>query len=222
MLFIVLLIILGAGPARGRRPASDPDPARFEAEIAAFESWDKKNAVPRDAVLFVGSSTIRLWPTAESFPHLPVVNRGFGGSHISDVNHFAQRIVLKYEPRVIVFYAGDNDIADGKSPQRVAGDFQAFVRRVQQRLPDTQIIYLSIKPSLARWKLWPTMQQANARVKKLCRGDHRLRYVDTAAAMLGPDARPRADLLLDDGLHLNAAGYREWTALLSPRLKNSR
>ena len=111
---------------RARAETTSP----FESEIAAFEKWDRQNAVPRDAILFVGSSSIRLWQTADSFPDLPVINRGFGGSTIADVNHFADRIVFKYKPRVIVFYAGDNDIAGGKSPQQVFADFKQFVERV--------------------------------------------------------------------------------------------
>ena len=108
-----------------------------------------------------------MWQTAESFPDLAVINRGFGGSQASDVVHFAQRIVLKYEPRTIVFYAGDNDLADGKSPEQVAGDFEKFVELVHDKLPDTEIIYLPVKPSLARWKLWPKMQETNALVARI-------------------------------------------------------
>ena len=200
-------------------PAHDPDPSRFDPDIAAFENWDRQNSAPRDAILFVGSSSIRMWQTAESFPDLPVINRGFGGSHTSDVNHFANRIVLKYNPRLIVFYAGDNDIADGKTPQQVFHDFQTFAKLIHDRLPDTRIIYLPIKPSLARWKLWPQMQIANQLVQKLSASDNRLRYIDTATPMLGADGKPRDDIFLDDGLHMNANGYRVWTEVLAPHLK---
>src|SRR5215212_771989 len=103
--------------ALSKEPVAAVAPARFEAEIAAFESWDHQNAVPRDAILFVGSSTIRLWQTADGFPDLPVINRGFGGSTIPDVSRFAERIVFKYKPRTIVFYAGDNDIAASRAPE---------------------------------------------------------------------------------------------------------
>jgi lysophospholipase L1-like esterase len=197
----------------------DPDPSRFDNEIRAFEAWDEKNAIPPNAVLFVGSSSIRLWPTAESFPDLPVVNRGFGGSHISDVNHFADRIVLRYQPRVIVFYAGDNDIAAGKSPQQVFDDFRQFAQIVAERLPQAQLIYLPIKPSLDRWKLWPHMQKANALVEEWSKANQQLTCVDTAAPMLGPDSLPRPELFLDDGLHMNAKGYRLWTKVLDRQLR---
>jgi lysophospholipase L1-like esterase len=169
-------------------------------------------------VLFVGSSSIRMWQTAESFPELAVINRGFGGSHTSDVNHFAQRIVFKYRPRLVVFYCGDNDIADGKSAEQVAGDFRQFAEMVHARLPDTQIIYLPIKPSLDRWSKWSEMQAANRLVREFLRGKEWLVYVDTATPMLGDDGRPRRELFLDDGLHLNAVGYRLWGEILRPRL----
>lgn len=212
------LLLSTCAPNLSAEESPRPDPARFAAEIRAFEAWDRQNSFPRDAVLFVGSSSIRLWPMAESFPELPVINRGFGGSHISDVNHFAERIVVKYRPRLVVFYAGDNDIADDKSPQQVFDDFQAFVRLVHERLPAAHIIYLPIKPSPARWQKWPQMQAANALVAELVSSDDRLDYVDTATPMLGPDRQPRKELFLDDGLHMNAEGYRLWTGVLAPVL----
>lgn len=198
---------------------SDPDPARFTADIAAFEAWDRQNSAPQDAVLFVGSSSIRMWQTAECFPDLAVINRGFGGSHASDVNHFAERIVLKYAPRTIVFYAGDNDLADGKSPERVAGDFEQFVEIVHAKLPNTRIVYLPVKPSLARWKNWRKMQATNALVKQFIDVNKRLVYVDTATPMLGPNGEPRPEIFLEDGLHMNAQGYQIWSDLLRGELK---
>jgi lysophospholipase L1-like esterase len=194
----------------------DPDPARFEQDIRAFEAWDRQNSFPNSAVLFVGSSSIRMWPTAESFPDATVINRGFGGSHTSDVNYFAERIVVKYKPKLIVFYAGDNDIESGKPPEQVFDDFQSFSKTIHERLPGARIVYLPIKPSLARWPKWPRMQQVNAQVEKLMHTDRRLVYVDTATPMLGTDGRPRPELFLDDGLHLNDNGYRLWTKALSP------
>jgi lysophospholipase L1-like esterase len=175
-------------------------------------------------VLFVGSSSIRKWQTAESFPDLPVINRGFGGSHVSEVNHFAERIVFKYSPRVIVFYAGDNDIADGKSPERVFHDFQTFAELVHGRLPETRLIYLPIKPSLARWSKWPQMQAANALAESFTRDHAWIAYVDTATPMLGKldaggAAGPRAELFVEDGLHMNAEGYQRWSEKLRPVLQ---
>jgi lysophospholipase L1-like esterase len=198
--------------------APNPDPARFESDIAAFEAYDRQNSFPQGAVLFVGSSSIRMWPTAESFPDLAVINRGFGGSHASDAIHFANRIVLKYAPRTIVFYAGDNDIADGKPPEQIAADFRKFAALVHAMLPQTRIVFLPIKPSVARWNRWPEMQAANALVEDFAATDPRITVVDTATSLLGTDGAPRRELYLDDGLHLNAAGYAVWTALVRDRI----
>lgn len=207
-------------PVFAAEPAApDPVPNPFSGEIRRFESWDKQNSWPTSAVLFTGSSSIRMWPTRESFPELTVINRGFGGSQISDVNHFFDRAVLKYKPEVIVLYAGDNDIAGGKSPEQVLDDFRTFVARVHNELPDTTIVYLPIKPSIARWKLWPAMSKANALIESLADADERLEYVDTATPMLGSDGKPRPELLRDDGLHMTPAGYQVWSKALAPVLE---
>ena len=124
-----------------------PAPEKWGETITEFEQWDSKNTFPSDAVLFVGSSSIKLWPTRECFGEFPVLNRGFGGSQISDVNYFAERIVLRYEPKVIVFYAGDNDVAAGKNARRVFDDYKKFVKLIQTELSSTRIIYIGIKPS---------------------------------------------------------------------------
>jgi lysophospholipase L1-like esterase len=193
----------------------------FETEIVAFEKWDRQNAVPRDGILFVGSSSIRLWPTAESFPDLPVINRGFGGSTIADVNRYTDRIVLKYRPRTIVFYAGDNDIAGGKSPQQVFSDFKQFVEQVKKEMPDTNVIYLSIKPSPSRAKLWPKALQANSLIEEFMQSNPHRAYVDIATPMLGDDGKPRKELFLDDDLHMNEAGYKIWNDVLRSQLDSA-
>lgn len=201
------------------RAQDDPDPARFAQEIEAFEQGDRKNAVPSRPILFVGSSSIRFWSTAERFPGHPVINRGFGGSHISDVNHYLARIVLKYAPRAIVYYAGDNDIADGKTPAQVVEDYRTFVERVHATLPETRIFFIPIKPSLSRWTMWPRMAGANAAIRAYSETQALLYYVDTATPMLGEDGSPRPGLFIEDGLHLSAAGYDLWTDILKPYLE---
>jgi lysophospholipase L1-like esterase len=221
---LLITLLIAAGQSRSNADESllaDPNPARFEDEIKAFEAWDRQSSFPQHAVLFVGSSSIRKWQTAESFPDLPVINRGFGGSHVSEVNHFADRIVFKYSPRTIVFYAGDNDIADGKSPERVAQGVESIAGLVHTRLPDTQFIFLPIKPSLARWSKWPEMQAANSQVEEFARGKSWIIYVDTATPMLGNDGKPRPELFVEDGLHMNAAGYQIWNEKLRPVLQKA-
>jgi lysophospholipase L1-like esterase len=198
----------------------------YESEIQAFEKWDRQNSPPRHAVLFVGSSSIVRWTTAVSFPNLSVINRGFGGSKIADVNYYVDRIVVKYAPDVIVFYAGDNDIGGGGTPAQVLRDYQTFVDKVVAASPDTQILFMSIKPSLARWAQWPTIQQANELVRAYTVTRRNLHFLDVSPPMLGADGRPRPELFVSDGLHMTPAGYAVWADLvgraLEPVLKQAR
>jgi lysophospholipase L1-like esterase len=226
-LLMAAAIFLATQP-RQLAQTADPDPARFAKDIAAFQEWDTRNWVPDDAVLFVGSSTIRLWDTAARFPARRVVNRGFGGSQISDVNHYLDAVALKYRPATVVFYAGDNDINDGKTPERVAADFRTFVNRVLAVRGDARIVFLSIKPSPSRWAKWPQMQDANSRIRSYLAGRaeegsrrSQFVYVDVATPMLGADGQPRAELFVEDRLHLSSAGYDLWTRELEQILASS-
>jgi len=197
------------------KPAEDPA-GRWEETIRQFEQWDSKNTFPSDAVLFVGSSSIRMWPTRECFEGFPVINRGFGGSQISEVNYFVERIVLRYEPKVIVFYAGDNDVAAGKNARRVLDDYKKSVKLVHARLPGTRIIYVGIKPSRSRWSLWPVMNEANMMIKDFSGKNSRLFYFDSATPLLDSDGKPNPAFFLKDQLHLNDKGYEVWTKLIRP------
>ncbi|MGL4511839.1 MAG: GDSL-type esterase/lipase family protein [Lacipirellulaceae bacterium] len=193
---------------------------RFAAELREFERADLRSPPAPGGVVFVGSSSIRLWDLPRSFPDVagPVRNRGFGGSHLSDSVENIDLLVLRHKPRCVVLYAGDNDLAEGKSPERVAADFDRFATLVQAALPSTRILYVSIKPSLQRWELASQQREANRRIRARCDADPRLRYVDVWPAMLGPDGRPRSELLVEDGLHLSDEGYRLWTELVGPAL----
>jgi len=193
---------------------TNPDPARFAQEIQAFSQWDKKNATPQKPVVFVGSSSIRFWNTGERFPDLPVINRGFGGSHISDVIAYIDETVLRYKPKVVIFYAGDNDIYDGKSNAQVLEDYTQFVDLVHASNPAAVIVFIPIKPSLARWALWPQMNAANALVHQYSKKSSLLQYVDLASIVLGTDGHPRPEFFVEDGLHLNSTGYDAWSSAL--------
>ncbi len=216
--WLLILSLLATASAAEPAPA-DPDPNRFAREIQTFAEWDSKNAVPADPVLFVGSSSIRLWRTHESFPDWPVLNRGFGGSQISDVIHFADRVVLAYKPKVIVFYSGNNDIASGKSAARVLEDYRRFVKLVHARQPGVRVIILAINPSRSRWKFWPEVKKANGLVREFCQSDPRLVFADFSALFLSADGTPDSGLFLKDELHLNAKGYAVWTRALAPVLR---
>ena len=159
-------------------------------------------------ILFVGSSSIRLWDTPASFPGETIINRGFGGCEISDVNHFFDRVVAPYQPQIIVFYAGDNDIASGETAESVVADFKTFWKSVGRQIPDCTVIYIPIKPSLSRWKLWPQMHRANQTIKQFAKQNYNLRFADIVSPMLNSEGKPKPDLFVKDGLHLNAKGYQ--------------
>ncbi len=208
-----------AAATENLRGQTGPALARWEADISAFEAADKTNPPPQGAVLFVGSSSIRLWKTlAADFPDHPVINRGFGGSQLIDSVTFADRIVLPCQPKMILLYAGDNDIAAKKTPSQVLTDFRLFAQKVHQKLPETRIGFIAIKPSLARWSLIEPIKEANRLVKVYCQENERLLFIDVFPLMLDADGQPRSDLLAADGLHLNRKGYELWMALIKPHL----
>ena len=205
-----------AQPAATR--TEDPKTDRWERDIRRFEAQDQKQPPPQDGILFLGSSTMVLWDLKKSFPGLPVINRGFGGSQYADSARYADRIAIPYRPKVAVLYAGDNDIARGKSPAQVLADFEQLRTKLQKALPEVKIVVLGIKPSVARWSLVEKMREANRLIRESVAGDKRIVFIDTDRPMLAPDGKPRADLLRKDGLHLNDAGYRLWSSLVRPHL----
>jgi len=215
LLAVALLLFLTLDAAQAQYRGPD----QWQAEIAALVSGDAASPPPAHAVLFVGSSSIRLWTTlADDFPGVPTINRGFGGSRIADSTFCADRIVVPYRPALIVMYAGDNDIAGGRTSQQVIDDFKAFVARVRRDLPQTAIAYVSIKPSVARAALWPQMRAANDGIARWALTQKRVSFVDVASAMLDARGQPRPELLREDGLHMLRAGYAIWTAALTPVL----
>ena len=194
-----------------------PPEVRWAKEIRAFEAADKTNPPPRDAVLLIGSSSIRLWTNvAQAFPGHKVINRGFGGSQLADSVAFVDRIVTPYRPKLILLYAGDNDIAGGKTPETVLSDFKAFVGKVHAGLPGTRVVFIAIKPCLAREKFLDQVKTANRLIREYCETDERLLFADVFTPMLSPEGRPRADLCVKDLLHLNAQGYALWASVLRP------
>lgn len=193
---------------------------KWDAEIEKFQESDRQHPPAKGAVLFTGSSSIRIWESlVEDFPGVTVINRGFGGSETSDCTFYADRIVIPYQPRMIVLYAGDNDLAGGKSPQQVFEDYKAFVSRVHRQLPNTRIAFISIKPSPARASLLPSMKAVNELVKAHNAHDERLVYIDVFTPMLSKDGSPRAELFGADKLHMNREGYSLWTSIISPYIR---
>jgi len=205
-----------------RTDAADPPAheARFEKEIQAFEASDKTNPPPQNAILFIGSSSVKLWTTLEQdFPNHKVFNRGFGGSHLSDSAAFVDRIVLPYRPGFVLIYAGDNDIAAGKSPQEVFSDFKRFVQKVQAALPNTKVGFISIKPCPAREKYLDMVKETNVLVKEYAAAKERVFFIDVFTPMLTAEGRPRPELFVKDGLHPNQQCYQLWASIIIPVLE---
>jgi lysophospholipase L1-like esterase len=196
--------------------------ARFEPAILAFEAQDRIQPPPLEAVLFVGSSSIRLWTNAAAaFPRHAVLNRGFGGSHLSDLNAFFDRIVTPYQPQLIVLYEGDNDIASGKSPEQVLADFEEFAGRMQRALPNTRVLFIAIKPSPVRSAYLGSVRKANQLVRDRIARQPGWIFVDVFTPMLKDSGEPREELFGPDGLHLNDAGYALWADVLGPVLDSA-
>ena len=219
----ILCVAAGAGAARAQTPATPsaeaPDTARFEAEVRALEARDRQEPPAPGGVLFVGSSSIRLWCTLDrDFRALRVLNRGFGGSTMGEVARYAPRLVLPARPRTVVLYAGDNDLAEGRTPAEVHDSFRRFTALLHERLPDARLVVLAVKPSPARVQLLGAVRVTNAWFRDAARRDPRLTYVDVFTPMLRRDGRPRGELFGADGLHMNSAGYALWRARLLPVL----
>jgi lysophospholipase L1-like esterase len=195
-------------------------PERWEAEIRAMEAADAAAPPAKGGIVFIGSSSIRLWKTlADDFPGLPVVNRGFGGSQMADSTFFAPRILLPLEPRLVVVYSGGNDINAGRTAAEVEAAFRAFVARVHETLPAARIAYISIAGNPARWAQVDRVRDANARIAALARTDPRLAFIDVFPHMLGADGLPRPEIFVADRLHMNAEGYKIWTRVVGPYLR---
>ena len=172
----------------------------------------------------MGSSSIRLWVTlAQDFPEVPVINRGFGGSLIQESTRYADRIAIPYKPKIIVFFAGTNDLAYGnKNPQQVLQDYKNFVAKIHEALPDTRIVYLSINPTVARWNQESAILETNHLIEKFIfetnSKTEKMNFINSHSPLLTADGQPQANLLRADGLHFNTEGYKAWTAIVKPRV----
>lgn len=204
-------------PPRAGVPSVIDD--RWRDSLNAFAASDKLHAPAAGGVLFVGSSSIRLWNDLETqFQTASVVKRGFGGSRMSDCARYVANLVLPYKPRLVVVYAGDNDLAEGQTPDDVLASFKSFVEQVRADLPSTRIAYLSIKPSPLRASLMPAIVRTNTLIAQYVVSVPNLDFIDIYSKMLDADGRPRTELFMPDQLHLNADGYAIWKTVISEHL----
>jgi lysophospholipase L1-like esterase len=220
----ILVLSAIASIAKKISLAANQDPALWEGGIRWFEKADEKRMPPSGVIVFTGSSSIRFWKTLEEdMAPLPVVNRGFGGSQIHEVVHFADRIVLPYKPRAVVLYAGENDVAGvmfskGKPAEQLLETFERFCESIHAELPGTVVYFISIKPPKRRWEHWEEMQRANRLIEEFIDTDERLHYIDVSSAMLDEEGKTRTELFKWDGIHMNQGGYAIWTSIVKPVL----
>ena len=211
--FTTLLITSYAFPEK-----PDPNPERFSDDFKKFARNEQSSKIQTEEItLFTGSSSIRMWESLESdFSEINLINRGFGGAHLSDVLHYYDRLFTKYRPQRIVLYCGENDLWSGKSVGRVMKDFHALWAKINMDLPATTLVYLSCKPSPKRISKWNTYQSLNLLIKNLAQRDNKLTFVDISPTLLRPDLSFYPGLWKNDDLHLNQAGYDRWTAWIRP------
>lgn len=193
----------------------------FSNEFAAFDAADRKAPPQGRPVLFVGSSSFRLWPNLPSiFPNHPIINRGFGGSQMGDVLDNYDRLVKRYQPRAIFVYEGDNDLAAGQTPEAIAARFETFVNQVRGDFPDSQVFLLAVKPSPLRAALLERQKDLNQRLETVASRRPGVVLLDTFGPLLGPDGAPEPSFFRPDRLHLSIAGYQRWSTIVGPALKS--
>ena len=195
----------------------NPDPKRFEKNIVAFEEADKANPpASENLALFVGSSSIVMWKSVkEDFKGYNVINRGFGGSHNSDIIYYFDRVIKRYNPSKIVYYEGDNDIASKKPVEQAFGDFVTVAELIKKHLPKTKVAVLSAKPSPSRWHWRQEYEEYNERVRVFCHNESQFEYADIFTPMIEKFGRPEGELYVGDSLHMSPKGYEIWKEVIT-------
>ncbi len=195
------------------------DTNQFEPEIVAFEEEDKKNGYQENFALFTGSSSIRLWHSiSQDMKGFDPLNRGFGGSTLQELNHYWGRISAKHKPDVVVVYCGENDIAQGRTVEQTVEAFEAFVALYKETYPEVPLIYIAMKPSIARWNLWGQYQQADVQIERIIEETDNATFIDLSKSMF-EDGVLKEGIFIEDGLHMNKAGYQGWKRQLRPLIK---
>lgn len=194
-------------------------PERFESDIASYEEYDKAHPFPEGAVLFVGSSSVKMWKTMDDdLSQVTAVNRGFGGSQFSDLLYYLDRIVTSYKPSKIFIYEGDNDISSGKKIKDILNDAMKVRQQIASKLPEVPVYFIAAKPSVARWKLQKKYEQFNSLLAVYASETARTGFVNVWQPALDENGEVRTDIFLEDNLHMNEKGYAIWTKAIQPFL----
>ncbi len=195
---------------------------RFEEEIRDFEEDDSQSGYKSDFILLTGSSSIRLWHSLEKdLKGFDVLNRGFGGSTLYELDQYWGRIAGDHQPELVIVYCGENDIADGATVTETVDRFKTFLDSFSKTYPSTPMIYIAMKPSISRWNLWPKYQEADRQIREVIATQENVTFIDLGASMLLRDGTLKQNIFIEDGLHMNKKGYRGWRKLLRPAIKNA-
>ena len=196
------------------------DPLRLKAEVDHLDSMVYSLDVKREIILFTGSSSIRKWENISNyFPDHQIINTGFGGSQMSDLIFYIDQLIINYKPDKVFIYEGDNDIAYGKTIDEIILATNNLVDKLQKLVPDIEIVFISAKPSLARWDLKEEYLVLNDALKALCENRPKVYFADVWNIMIGSDGKPRNELFVNDGLHMTVTGYELWAKELDKYLK---
>jgi lysophospholipase L1-like esterase len=193
----------------------------FANDIAAFKNQDSVAPPPKHAILFVGSSSFTKWKDVqEYFPKYTIINRGFGGSILLDVIRYEKDIIFPYQPKQIVIYCGENDVAssDTITPEMVLGRVKQLITDIRKEFPKVNIAFISLKPAPSRWRMKDRMMASNALIKKYLKKKRNTEFINVWDAMLDAEGNPIADIFIEDKLHMNAKGYAIWQQLIEPHL----
>lgn len=216
--FSLLLLLCLVADHQIRAQENSPP---FWQEIQDFKKQDSIQAPPKDAILFVGSSSFRMWNNVqEMFPKHTILNRGFGGSNLLDLQYYLGYIVFPYQPKQIIIYSGENDIAAGDvSASDVLERFDTVFQSIRAQLPKVPIVFVSIKPSPSREQYMPIMEESNTLIRNYLKKEPKTKFVDVYSLMLEKDGKPKSDIFLEDNLHMNQKGYAIWQKALQLHLK---
>jgi len=220
ILSAVMLILISCSPLKPYREL--PEVLKWEPDIAKFEALDKSENYPDDAILFAGSSSIRLWSTlAEDMVPYNVIQRGYGGSRLSDYAVYADRIFSPHKCSALVLFVA-NDItgsASDKSPEEVKELFSYIHKRYRKYNPGTPVFFIEITPNWRRWKAWPQIEECNETIKEWCENHSKTYFIETETAFLGTDGKPRQEFFRADSLHLNSEGYKVWNRIIKAEIE---
>jgi lysophospholipase L1-like esterase len=219
-IFISVLLVVSFMTGAIAQTAAPAKP-KFWSNIEGFRKQDSLQAPPADPIVFVGSSSFTIWQSMnKDFPEYPILNRGFGGSSLPDVIRYADEVIIKYHPKQVVIYCGDNDFANSPNvtAETVVQRFKTLYKMIRDKLPETTIDFVSIKPSPSRENLLPKMKAANAEIKKFLEGQQHAGYIDVFSAMIDENGKIKEELFRQDRLHMKRNGYELWIPIIKPYL----